>query len=150
MKKNIELSVEKARELYKTASPEFKQLLEENFSKEQLFPSIMDRVKTLEDAANIVGYRTAYSFPTNKEEKRTNAIAKLQTVIKALNEGWEPDWSNAYQCKWNIHFPDGSVSACYFGWSTLRNFPSGLYLKSKELCQHLIKHFEPLLKEVYV
>ncbi|WP_410221907.1 hypothetical protein [Pedobacter sp.] len=84
---------------------------------------ITDRVKTYEDACKIFGIdpsKIMLTYPDQLSVKDANSIvafAKLQTIAKALNEGWEPDWSNANQpkyypwFKWVVRVPGSRVSA---------------------------------------
>lgn len=151
MKKNIELSVEKARELYKTATTEFKKLLEENFTKEELSNKITDRIKSWEEVEKLGNFRYPYCQYITEAERKTVSFAKLKEVIAVLNEGWQPNWGNSNERKYAIyidHSDGGWVAGCG-DWGYRHFSPSGLYLKNEELCKHLIKYFSDLLKEVY-
>ena len=48
--KTLQISEQKARELYKTGSKDLKTILEESFTKEFFSNDITDRIKTYEDA----------------------------------------------------------------------------------------------------
>lgn len=71
---------------------------------------ITERVKTLEDAINILGNEhplvktlNGYVNHIHEDEKGDNdvvAFLKLRVIIAALNEGWRPDWSNKDEDKW--------------------------------------------------
>ena len=105
MKKSLEINENKAYELYPTASPEFKQVLEDTFGREFFNRKITDRVKTYEDACAVLGIDPHTSMPDTsdcpKEDRRAYiAFHKLVVITRALNEGWRPDWSNTDQPKW--------------------------------------------------
>ena len=71
---------------------------------------ITERVKTLEDAINILGTEhplvktlNGYVNHIHEGEKGDNdvvAFLKLRVIMAALNEGWRPDWSNKDEAKW--------------------------------------------------
>lgn len=67
--------------------------------------SIFDRVKTVEDAFNVLGITgDVATIELHKRlEKHEPALAaqlKLFVVVEALNEGWKPDWNNTDQRKY--------------------------------------------------
>lgn len=50
--------------------------------------NIMERIRTYEDAVNYLGYATRDTIYYNRS---VNSLAKLQTVLDALNEGYKFD-----------------------------------------------------------
>lgn len=105
MKKSLQIDENKAFDLYQTATPEFKQMLEDSFGKEFFKRKITDRVKSYEDACAILGIDPHTSMPDTsdcpKEDRKAYvAFHKLVVITRALNEGWRPDWSNTNQPKW--------------------------------------------------
>lgn len=59
---------------------------------------ITDKIKSFEDACKHLGLNpndlpVVYMLP-EKDRKSIIAFYKLTIIIRALNEGWEPDWSN--------------------------------------------------------
>ncbi len=75
-----------------TASPEFKQVLEDTFGREFFNRKITDRVKTYEDACAVLGIDPHTSMPDTsdcpKEDRRAYiAFHKLVVITRALNEG---------------------------------------------------------------
>jgi hypothetical protein len=118
---------------------------------------ITERVKTVEDAINILG---------SCEETSTHAILKEHTcdvkaiarqewiiIVKALNEGWTPNWDNNNEQKW-------------YAWWDLRNkkrnldnvryyycssdVPPSEVFKSKELCNYAISQFSNVLDSIWL
>lgn len=67
---------------------------------------ICDKVKTYEDACNVLGIQ-----PMNEEAMKAAgfwddeiARRKLETIVEALNEGWKPNWNNKKQGKYGVWF----------------------------------------------
>jgi hypothetical protein len=109
--KNIKLDESTAKKLYKTASPELKVILEENFTKKALSSDVRDRINTLEDVfAELGTTRLAivpWGEPKNKKQKSQNAFAIIQAITEAYNEGPETkvlDWTNRTQPKYYLWF----------------------------------------------
>ena len=151
MKKQIKLSlsIDEANLLHSAANQERKLELEELFP--ELKPiSIIDRVKTYEDALRVLGMD---NFSRENLYPREIARRKLEIIIEALNEGWKPNLSNHQEYKWY----------CYFSWSTTGLGYSYSYdspttantyigvrfcLKSKKLADYTGKQFKDLYEEM--
>ena len=151
MNKQIKLSLsfDEAKLLHNGASQERKLELEELFP--ELKPiSIIDRVKTYEDALEVL---KRDHFDEKNLYPREIARRMLETIIEALNEGWKPDLSNRKEYKWY----------CYFTWSSTglgfsasgvsptfayTNFGVRLLLKSKELADYTGSNFKNLYEEM--
>ena len=104
MEERISIKRENVMNAYKLASEEQKALLENMFGKDMFKPkNIMERVKTFEDACEVLGedhqYVKAYrewmriSYAECKDIK---AYLKLRIICAALNEGWKPKY-NGYE-----------------------------------------------------
>lgn len=149
--KTIELSERKAHELYKTASGEFKVLLEENFDKKVLIGNILERITTWQDVCKeaVINFANVcpWTYANTKEKRAQNAYAKLQLISKVLNEGWEPDFTDTNQYKWYNWFqkdahgrgwrPHDYGSYCF---SDVYS-GAGLYFKDKKTAEHAAKNF---------
>lgn len=154
--KTLQISEQKARELYKSGSSELKSILEESFGKDFFSQKITDRVKTYEDAC-----RELSMNPLDKNKligfgftKHDIAYKKLVTIIKALNEGWVPDVCDSSVYRWYPWFKtNGSPSSFAFDVSgygyACADAGSGsrLCLKSKELSEYCGKQFIDLWKQ---
>jgi len=151
--KLLQIEDSKARILYKTATPEFKEILEDSFGKEFFSGKITDRIKTYEDACTELGEK-----PLNESELKSFGFTpdeinyrKLKTVIKVLNEGWVPDWTNGNQAKWYPYFRLSS-GAFVFDDSTCDSsdanagLGSRLCLSSAELATYAGKQFVDIFK----
>lgn len=105
--KKIEITVENAQNAYRNASADGKELLEHLLGKELFIPKdIKERIKTFEDACNELnrmaekGDETAANLLADYESnsnnilvKQTLATMKLSIIAYALNEGWEPQFT---------------------------------------------------------
>lgn len=158
MKKSLEINENKAYELYPTASPEFKQVLEDTFGKEFFNRKITERVKTYEDACAVLGIDPHTSMPDTsdcpKEDRRAYiAFHKLVVITRALNEGWRPDWSNTDQPKWfNWWYANGNAGlACAYSNGApsyaCAHFGSRLCFKSEALADYAAETFKGLYEE---
>lgn len=142
----LSLSVDEAKLLHNGATKERKLELEELFP--ELKPiSIIDRVKTYEDALKVLGRN---HFNENNLYPHEIARRKLETIIEALNEGWEPDLSNHQENIWYCYFNGSSAG---LGCSTSHYSPSfsittyfgvRLCLKDKKLADYCGTQFKYL------
>ena len=159
MKRKLEIEENKAKELYKTASSEFKILLENTFGKEFFNEKITDRIKTWEDIVYFLNekhnskiiclpYTTS---PLTKEQRSINALYKIQCISEVLNEGWKDDWNNTNQYKYIPYFYKDFGSGWLVGsivWRTsIAYYGFGCYFKSSELALYAGKQFLDIYKE---
>lgn len=154
--KTLQISEQKARELYKSGSGDLKSILEESFGKDFFSQEITDRVKTYEDACTELGIN-----PLNEAKlmdlgltKHDIAYQKLVTIIKALNEGCEPDVCDSNIYRWYPWFkPNESPSSFAFGVSlcasarAVAGSGSRLCLKNEKLSDYCGKQFINLWKQ---
>lgn len=157
MKKSLQIDENKAFDLYQTATPEFKQMLEDSFGKEFFKRKITDRVKSYEDACAILGIDPHTSMPDTsdcpKEDRKAYvAFHKLVVITRALNEGWRPDWSNTNQPKWFNWWWTKVMRASplrpYCSPSnTNANFGSRLCFKSEALADYAAETFKELYED---
>lgn len=159
MKKTLELTGKQARDLYKTSPSEWKEVLENNFGKDFFSQSIMDRVKTYEDACAELG-----EDPLDEEALRNLGFSKdeivyrkLKTIARALNEGWVAkvyDEDEYRYYPWFEH--NGSPSGFAFSASSYGDTDasagggSRLCFKSRELSNYAGEQFLDLWKEFIV
>ncbi len=149
----IELKIDekKAREIYPGASKEVKEILEASAPKDFFSMKITDRVKTFEDVLALA--------PPSENSKilllyngadpdmiGAQAMLKLTLIVRALNEGWTPDWSNSSQYKYYPYFkknPAGFGFSDYDcdSWYAYALCGSRLCFKSAELAVYAGKQF---------
>lgn len=148
--KTLQLKLETARKLYPTAAPEFRQMLEETFGKEALKQSVIDRIKTYEDACRELGIEDpsiTFSGGISEEETlSTIAYIQLRRITEALNEGWKPDWENTNELKHYNWFNMNSSAAPGYSHAFSR-IAAHLYFKSRELAEYAGKQFEDIYRE---
>lgn len=146
----LKIDKAKATKLYKEVPEWFRQELCEIFGN-AIKGTIIDRIKTFEDACNEMGINPdelTSSFDTRDER----AYKKLKVIIKVINEGWEPDWSNSSEAKWYPWFAArpsgfGFSSSDYGGWFTFTYCGSRLCLSSKEKAEYVGKQFVDIYNE---
>lgn len=154
--KTLQISNEKALKLYPKASDEWKQILEESFGKEFFNQKITDRVKSVEDAIDILGEQPenirmllAYNG-IDKDMIAAQTFIKLTLITRALNQDWKADWTNSNQTKW---FPWFEHSASGFRFDdpacgrTSALTPSRLCFASSELAAYAGKQFIELYNQ---
>jgi hypothetical protein len=152
-KKPLLLDEKNAKEMFKTAPKEIRQMLIDTWGASHFSENIMDRVKSYEDACKIEGIEplSLAHFSFMHEKYRLSAFTRHQAevIAAALNEGWQPDWNNTNQYK---YFPWFKMSG--FGFSgdgcdcTCSNAGVGsrLCFKSSELAVYAGKQFESIYK----
>jgi hypothetical protein len=136
-----------ARQMYDEAGPELKKKIAETFGIGQ---EIMDRVKTFEDACEVLGIDVPRCLGTSDEI----AYSKLKIIVKALNEGWEPDWNNYDEYKWRPWFyldaPGFRFYDSLFDFSVSDSAGgSRLCFKSEELCKYAATQFIHLYRQLF-
>ena len=119
--------------------------------------SIIEKIKTFEDAMNATGRKEMPDFSSFPEDMRKHfeALFKMVVIVEALNEGWKPDVCNRDVERWYPWFkPNGSPSSFAFFDSTYDNGFAGagsgsrLALKSEQLAKYCGKQFLELWKEM--
>lgn len=155
--KTLQISEQKARELYKSGSSELKSILEEYFGKDFFSQKITDRVKTYEDACHELS-----TSPLDENKlmelgltKHDIAYQKLATIVKALNEGWIPDWDNYNEYKYYPWFEMSPSSFAFYDSDcgpAIAGAGSGSRLKFRthELAEYAAKQFIDIWKDIQI
>lgn len=90
-KRNVAITLEKAREWYESGIPVLEAIALEVFTKQELESFPFERIKTLENACRVVDEDYTEVLHTAKELARTSkslgALYKLRIIRKALNYG---------------------------------------------------------------
>ena len=121
---------------------------------------ITDKVKSFEDACKHLGLNpndlpVVYMLP-EKDRKSIIAFYKLTIIIRALNEGWEPDWSNWDKWKYYNWFyveKGGDQRSSGFRYydthctATGTSTGSRLCFKNIELAKSAAEQFKELYRE---
>lgn len=152
--KVLQIEETNARKLYKTASPEFKQALEDTFGKEFFSGKITDRIKTYEDACKELGVAPQLEITLKELGFTLDEInlRKIKIITEALNEGWKPDWNDSNQYKYYPWFKMSSGGFVFDGTYCDRSDAfagnaSRLCFKSLELAKYAGKQFTKLYSD---
>lgn len=157
--KTLQLSEQKARELYRSGSKELKTVLEESFGKDFFSQDVTERVKTYLDACHELGRE-----PLDEKKllelgltEHDIAYQKLTLIIEALNEGWKADVCDANVKRWYPWFkPNGSPSSFAFDISSYDDESayagcgSRLCYKTCELAEYSAKQFIDIWKDIQI
>ena len=153
--KTLQIDETKARKLYKTASDEFKQMLEDTFGKEFFTGKITDRIRTYEDSCVELGIEPINEVAMKSIGFTDDEIVyrKIKTITEALNENWKPNWNDSNQEKYIPWFWSKAPSGFAFRYTTYRctspsaGSASRLCFESDELAIYAGKQFTELYKE---
>lgn len=116
--------------------------------------NILEVIKTFSDVLNHLGIDEE-EFDENKDELTQDEIAyrQIKLIVKALNEGWVPDWTNSSETKYCPWFRMGSSSGSEFSfyvydcWLAGSVVGSRLCFKSRELAEYAGKQFAEIYKK---
>jgi hypothetical protein len=144
---------------YKKADYNQKQLLKQLFG-ESFLKTITDRIKTFEDACDELTIipddvlHAAHSEYLKNDINSINAYSKLIIIVRALNEGWQPDWKNDNQPKFFPWFDlskgSGLVYGSYNTWFTYSTVGSRLCFKTRELAEYAAKQFKNIYEDFFL
>lgn len=117
--------------------------------------SIIEKIKTFEDAMNATGRKEMPDFSSFPEDMRKHfeALFKMVVIVEALNEGWKPDWDSYSEAKYSPWF-DMSPSSFAFDGSiyddeyATAGSGSRLKLKSRELAKYCGEQFNDIWKDI--
>jgi len=149
--KHLKLDLSKAQEAYKNGDKSIKDFLINAYGKEHFLLDIKDRVTDYESACRELGIEplTEADFGILPKEDRKVYFNRHQLTIgiRALNEGWKPDFHNHTEYKYyNYVYSDGKSG---FSFSVrVRHFYCGsdFFLKSNELA----KYAQSIFKQQYL
>ena len=156
-KQTMLITAETAKAIYPTVPESFKRDLEDMFGKNLFYTKIEDRIKSFEDACRELNMTSEIKLDVSalskNDQKYFIANYKLSIIIKALNEGWEPNWNNSNEYKyypWFTQSPSGfgfSVTS-YADWVTITGAGSRLCYKSRDLAVYAAEQFESIYKDL--
>lgn len=142
---------------FRNAGKEGKQVLSDLFGKQvALYDNITDRVKSFEDACQVLGISTNVPEVKGLPRKHQKAIIanyKLIVIAEALNEGWKPNWQDSDEYKYypwfdmsnpaGVGYSNTNNAASY----TNANIGSRLCLKNRELAIYFGQTFTDLFND---
>ena len=147
-----EILKERAKAEYKDACPETKKKLVSIFGEDCFVENIMERVKTFEDACDVLGIEPCEILSLSKT-KDGITYEKLKVIARALNQGWVPNWSDTNERKWHPWFNAtgssgfGFSASGYDHWYSATCAGSRLCFISEALANYAGRQFESVYKE---
>lgn len=142
---------------FRNAGKEGKQVLSDLFGKQvALYDNITDRVKSFEDACQVLGISTNVPEVKGLPRKHQKAIIanyKLIVIAEALNEGWKPNWQDSDEYKYYPWFDMSNPAGVGYSYTynaasnTLANVGSRLCLKNRELAIYFGQTFTDLFND---
>jgi len=114
--------------------------------------NVMDKIKSFNDVVLNDEENSTLMSLVKLGNKKFIALYKLELIIKALNEGWYPDWSNESEYKYFNYFRMKGVFSYYSttNYGTSAFVPSALCLKSQLLAEYAVKIALEEYKEYYL
>lgn len=119
-------------------------------------------IKSFEDACKALG--VSPNLPSfNETPKHAAALVahyKLVLIVEAINEGWQPNWSDTDERKWEL-WPDvvedktkvsgfGLAYDVYVDWSTFTYVGSRLCFQNREKAKYCFETFKELYEEYFL
>lgn len=142
---------------FRNAGKEGKQVLSDLFGKQvALYDNITDRVKSFEDACQVLGISTNVPEVKGLPRKHQKAIIanyKLIVIAEALNEGWKPNWQDSDEYKYYPWFDMSNPAGVGYSHThntaslTSANIGSRLCLKNRELAIYFGQTFTDLFND---
>lgn len=158
--KTIDINPVNAVKAYKSATPEGKKLLIDLLGEDNLKVDIKDRIKTYEDACEELGIKPIKidndlipQCQNAKDRAANYAYHQLTIIARALNEGWEPDWSNSGENKYYPYFlynAGAGSGFAYFDCGYVHSYSvvgSRLVFKSSALAIYAGKQFTDIYNQ---
>jgi hypothetical protein len=150
--KTITIQPNNALKAYQNADKSGKLLLENLLGKEFISSGeITDRIKTFEDVLSSVEVSENLNIllsynGIDPDMLGAQAMTKLTLIARALNEGWEPDWTDSNQYKYVPYFNNyksgfGFSGSNYDAWYSGTCCGSRLCFKSAKLAEYAGKQF---------
>jgi len=116
----------------------------------QSFADVLEAIGPLDPA--VLDYHKLCK--TLESDHHAIAYQKIVCIAIALNEGWEPDWSNSNELKYYPWFEMRGSSGFRFGgdvgWYSGSDVGSRLCFKSRELAVHAGERFTEIYKAFMV
>lgn len=157
MSETLQVTRANALKAFNQANDKGKTLLSNLFGEKVFTQKITERVKTFEDACEVLGISDPTQIFFQSKCLLTNAMKgainhmKLCIIAEALNEGWQPDYSNSSEYKYYPWFDFVPGSGFRFGGCargcTNTYVGSRLVYRTRELAEYAGKQFEDLYNE---
>ena len=146
----LELQKLTAKRLYPDAPIWFQEIMKETFGKDFFEKKDFRDIKTFEDACELLGISPNDVCHQNDLSDEI-AYKQLKVIVKAINQGWTPDWDNGGQCKWWPWFGGRAGFACSYSNTSAAiayaSVGSRLCFESKEKSDYAGKQFLDIYKQ---
>jgi hypothetical protein len=148
----MELKIEKeeAKRLYVDSPEWLKAKMIKTFGKDTFVPKEWERIKTPEDACNVLGINIG-DVTNENDTTDEKAYKLLKVVIKSVQPNWVPDWNNTDQRKWwawfNLSSGFGFSRTCYGYGYTGTLVGSRLCFETSEKCEYVANQFGYLFEQ---
>ena len=147
----MQIDTKVAKELYDGAPKWFQEKLEEEFGKDSFKKIHFTDIKTFEDACASLGLSTDNELFSLSDSPDIIAYKKLVIIVRAINQGWVPDWNDSAQKKWwpwfllssGFGFGDSTYYCAY----TYAGAGSRLCFESKDKADYCAKQFLEIYKQ---
>jgi hypothetical protein len=146
----LQISKSNALAAFRSADQKGKTLLSTLFGTDIFNQNVTDRIKSFEDVLEDLGLSSGEWSATIKDLSDDEiAYRQIKLVVKSLNEGWEPNWSDDDEYKYYPWFEfdsSGPGFSCfdYRYDRTHSSLGSRLVYKSSELARYAGKQFESI------
>ena len=153
---SLKIERETARQIYHESPELLQKMMVEEFGAECFKKIRYDDIKTFDDACRAMG-TTEQEFNDRFEKLElsndTLFYEKLKIVVKAINGGWTPDWSNSDQYKyypWFRVLGVGFSSSTYSSAGTFTSVGSRLCTDTSEKALYVAEQFGTEYKEYFL
>lgn len=146
----LELKKETARKLYPEAPKWFQEVMNETFGEEFFRKKDWRDIKSFQDARKALGIDVidVYSDADTPDEV---SYKKLKIIVRAINQGWEPDWDNTSQKKWwpwfKLSSGFGFGGSHYYYGGSYTAVGSRLCFESEEKSDYAAQQFTDIYKQ---
>jgi hypothetical protein len=155
--KKLQIDENQALKLYKTASNEFKTVLENTFGKDYFNQKITDKIQNLDDILDYLDLEEGdvYVYPKNTKDKYQrymNACAIIPKIVEVYNEGEILNWKNTSQYKYLPckYFSGGSwLVTDDRSWAATAYCSGFSYYKSNQLANDALTKFRDIYEDFW-
>lgn len=137
-----------AKELYKTASPQWRKSLEDTWGADFFLEDIRDRISDFFSILKLIGkpYEEVvpWSNPKTYAQKRANAFCMQDAIAEAYNGSKKPDFDDSTTQKhfiWLQRKAHGGWVLYYFNFSDVCAFPGVVYFNRRVDAEDAWKKF---------
>ncbi|MFD2962794.1 MULTISPECIES: hypothetical protein [Olivibacter] len=146
----LQISKSNALAAFRSTDQKGKALLSTLFGAEIFSQNVIDRIKSFEDVLDDQGIsKEQWLKSIDGISDDEIAYKQIKLIVKSLNEGWEPNWSDGGQYKYYpwFEFDSSGPGFSYLAYdydSTGSLLGSRLVYKSSELARYAGKQFESI------